>query len=93
MDEVIKYEDNAFILLSSLLDEEYKTFFLTLINDKYSLSYNDLMAALVNHEVRRKDKASSSSRTTAEMLIVRKISSNHQKDKSDVGKSKTIIAN
>jgi len=31
VDEVIKNEDKALILLSSLLDEEYATFILTLI--------------------------------------------------------------
>ena len=48
MNEVIK--DNALILLSSLPDEEYKTFVLTLINEKASLSYNDVSTALVNHK-------------------------------------------
>ena len=52
MDEMIKNEGKTLILLSSLLDEEYETFVLTLINDKASLSYNDVSAAIVNHEVR-----------------------------------------
>ena len=39
-DEVIKDEDNTLILLSYLLNEEYETFILTLINDKSSLRYN-----------------------------------------------------
>jgi len=42
----------------------------------------------VNHEVRRKDKASSNS-TKTEVLTVRRIGSSHQKSKGDVGKSKT----
>jgi len=68
------------ILLSSLLDEEYETFILILINGKFSLSYNDVSATLVNNvnnEVRRKDKAYSSSSTTIEALTVREIGSNH----------------
>ena len=48
MNEVIK--DNALILLSSLPDEEYKTFVLTLINGKASFTYNYVSTALVNHE-------------------------------------------
>ena len=52
VDELIKDEDKALILLNSLTDEEYETFVLTLINDKASLSYNDVSAAIVNHEVR-----------------------------------------
>ena len=62
----------------------------SLFNEKASLSYNDLSAALVNHKVRRKDKESSSSSTT-EALTAREIGSNHQKGKRDVGKSKTSI--
>jgi len=42
----------------------------------------------VNHEVRRKDKASSSSSTTAEALAARGIGFTHRKDKKDIGKSK-----
>ena len=56
MDVDIEEEDKAVILLNSLPDEEYKTFVLTLINKKQSLNYNDVLAALVNYEVRRKDK-------------------------------------
>ena len=48
-----------------------------------------MLASLVNREVRRKDKESSSSSTTIKTLTVRGISSNHQKGKGDVGKSKT----
>ena len=39
VDEVIKDEDKALIILSSLLDDDYETFVLTLINSKQSLSY------------------------------------------------------
>ena len=52
----IEEEDKALILLNSLPDEEYETFILTLINGKQSLNYSDVLAALVNYEVRRKDK-------------------------------------
>jgi len=57
MDEIIKDEDKALILLSSLPDEEYETFILTLINGNKSLSYSDVSATIVNHEVRRKTKS------------------------------------
>ena len=67
----IEEEDKAIILLNSLPDEEYETFVLTLINGKQSLNYNDVSDARVNYEVRRKDKQSSSSSTSAEVLVVR----------------------
>ena len=51
-----------------------------------SLSYNEVSAALVNHELRRKNKESSNS-TSAEALTVRGRSSN-RKDKGDHGRSK-----
>jgi len=69
MNEMIKDVDKALILLSSLPDEEYKTFVLTLINGKQSLSYNNVSTALVNHEVRRKDKESSSSSDQQRCLL------------------------
>ena len=75
-DEMIKDEDKVLILLNSLSDEEYETFILTLINDKKSLSYSDVWIAIVNHEVRRKDKESSFSSTSAEALTAREIGSN-----------------
>jgi len=56
-------EDKALTLLNSLPDEEYETFILTLINGKQTLNYSDVSAALVNREVRRKDKQSSSNST------------------------------
>ena len=56
MDVEIEEEDKMVILLNSLPDEEYKTFVLTLINGRQSLNYNDVSVALVNYEVRRKDK-------------------------------------
>ena len=68
-------------------DEEYKTFVLTLINGKQTLNYNDVSAALVNYEVRRKDKQSSSKSDSAEVLTIRGRSSN-KKGKGDRGRSK-----
>jgi len=81
VDEIIKDEDKALIMLSSLLDDEYETFVLTLINGKSSLYYDEVSATLVNYELRRKDKKSSSS-TSAEVLAARGWSSN-QKGKGD----------
>ena len=70
VDERIEVKDKALILLSSLPDEEYETFVMTLINGKSSLIYNEVKYAIVNLELRRKDKESSSS-TSAEALIAR----------------------
>jgi len=55
---VIDEEDKALILLSSLPDKGYETFVLTLINGRTSLSYSEVTTALVNLELRRKDKKS-----------------------------------
>jgi len=52
VDVKINEEDKALILLNSLLEEEYETFTLTLINGRRSLNYNEVSAALVNYEVR-----------------------------------------
>jgi len=60
VDKMIKEEENLLIMLIYLLDDEYETFILILINDKLSLSYYEVSAALVNHESKRKDKESSS---------------------------------
>ena len=59
VDVVIEDEDKALLLLSSLPDEEYETFVLTLINGKASLSYSEVTAALVNYQLRKKDKETS----------------------------------
>ena len=48
-------EDKAVILLNSLPREEYETFTLTLINERKSLNYSEVSAALINYEVRRQD--------------------------------------
>ena len=86
MDVVNENEDKALILLSSLPDEDYETFVLTLINDKQSLGYHEVSSALVNHELRRKDKESFKS-TTTKMLTVRGRSFS-QKGKGDRDKPK-----
>ena len=70
VDVDIEDEDKALIQLSSLPDEEYDTFVLTLINGKASLRYNEVTGALVSYELRRKDKESSGS-ASGEALAVR----------------------
>ena len=87
VDVAIEEEDKALILLSSFYDEDYETFFLTLINGKHSLGYNEVFSALVNHELRRKDKESSSN-ISANVLTIRGRSTN-QKDKGDPSISKS----
>jgi len=52
VDKVNKDKKKALILLSSLPDNDYETFVLTLINDEQSISHNKLLAALMNHELR-----------------------------------------
>ena len=71
VDVKIDEEDKVVILLNSLPEEEYKIFTLILINERKSLNYNEVSAALVNYEVRRQDRLSSSGSTTAEALAVR----------------------
>jgi len=71
------------------MDEEYETFVLILINENASLRYNDVSAALVNHEVKRKGKESSSSSISVEVLTAKRVGSNHNKGKGDFEKSKT----
>ena len=55
MNVVIDDEDKILILLSSLPDEGYETFVLTLINGRTFLSYSEVTTALVNLELRMKD--------------------------------------
>jgi len=81
VDLVIEEEDKVLILLSSLLNEDYETFILTLINSKQSLSYNEVSSALVNHKLRKEDKESSYIIST-EALTVKGISSS-RKGKGD----------
>ena len=76
------------ILLNSLSKEEYETFTLTLINERKSLSYSEVSAALVSYEVRRQDRLSSLESITAEVLTVRGRSSN-RKGRDDQGRLKS----
>ena len=89
VDVVIDENDKALILLSSLPDEDYETFILTLINGKQSIGYNEVSSALVNHELRRKDKEFSNI-TSAESLTV-KGKSFSRKGKGDRHRSKSKI--
>ena len=65
--------------MSFLPNEDYETFVLTVINGKQSLSYNEISSALVNHELRMKEKGSFKS-TSAETLMIGSRSSS-RKDK------------
>jgi len=64
-------ENKVVILLNSLPEEEYETFILILINSRQIVNYSKVSAALVNYEVRRQDKLSSSESTSAEALTIR----------------------
>ena len=77
LDIVIDDEDKALILLSSLLDEGYETFMLTLINGRTSISYKKVTTALLNLEL-RKDKERSTSDTSAHALAARESSPNRR---------------
>ena len=78
VDVKIDEEEKAVILLKSLLDEEHETCTLTLINSRQTLNYSDVSATLINYEVRRKDKLSSSEGTSVETLAIRDRSSNER---------------
>ena len=88
VDVAIEEEDKTLIHLNSLPDEEYETFVLTLINGKQIFNYIDVLAALINYEVRRKDKPSSSNGTSTEALTVRGRGSN-RKGKGERERSKS----
>ena len=77
MDEVIEDKDKTMVLLSSLSDDRYETFVLTLINRKSSLSYVEVTTALVNLDLKRKDKESFNG-TSAEELTMRQRSPNQR---------------
>ena len=70
VDVIIEDEDKVLLLLSFLPDEEYETFVLTLINGKASLSYSEVTTALVNYQLRKKDKENSTE-SVAEALVAR----------------------
>ena len=56
VDVKIEDEDKACILLCSLPDEEYETFVLTLMTGKETLNYNNVSGAIINYELRRKER-------------------------------------
>jgi len=86
LDVEIEDEDKVLILLSSLPDEAYETFVLTLINKRISLSYNEVTAALVNLELRRKDKECYTSDTSAEVLTAKVVQTEEEKiNKNPIG--------
>jgi len=87
-DVKIEEEDKALILLNSLPEEEYEIFILTLINGKQTLNYSDVLAALVNYEMRREGKQSSSNGTSVEALMIRGRGSN-QKGKGERQRSES----
>ena len=76
------------ILLNYHPDEEYETFTLTLINDRQTLNYSEVLADLVNYELRRQDRLSSQASTSAEVLVVRDRGS-YRKGKGDRERSKS----
>jgi len=88
VDVKIDEEDKTVILLNSLPEDECETFTLILINGRQTLNYNEVFAALMNYEVRRQDKLSSSKSTSTEALAVRERSSN-LKGRGDQGRSKS----
>ena len=49
-----------------------------MINGKQTLNYSDVSAALINYEVRRQDKLSSSNGISTEALMVRDRGSNRK---------------
>jgi len=61
-----------------------------LINSKQTLNYNDVSAALVNYEVRKKNKQSFSKSDSAEVLMVRCRSSS-KNGKSNRGRSNSRL--
>jgi len=65
-DVKIDEEVKAVILLNSLPDKEYETFSLTLINGRQILNYSKVTYALVDYEIRKQDRLSSSENTLAE---------------------------
>ena len=68
---------------------------LTLINERTSLSYSEVTAALVNLELRRKDNECSTSDTLAEVLTARgSVQTEEDKiSKNPIGSSGLVIKN
>jgi len=61
-------------------DIRIETFVLTLINGRTFLSYSEVTTALVNLELRRKEKECSSSDTSAEVLAAKGSSPNRRRE-------------
>ena len=76
VDVKIDEEDKAVIILNSLPKEENKIY---LDQWKTIDNYNEVSAALVNYEVRRQNRLSSSESTTVETLSVRARSFNRKR--------------
>ena len=91
LDIVIEDVDKALILLSSQHDEGYETFIRTLINKRISHSYSEVTTALVNLELRRKDKECSSSNTLAEVLAARGSSLNRRRENQQRSNQKLMV--
>ena len=93
LDVVVEDEDKALILLSSLPDEGYETFVLTLINGRTFLSYSEVITTLINLELRRKDKEYSTSDILAEVLTARGSSLNRRRENQQKSNWKPMIGN
>jgi len=91
VDVSIEEEDKALILLNSLSDKEYETFILTLINGKQILNYSDMSAALINSEVKRKDKQLSSNDKTAEAMTARGVDQIIRRAKESLKSPKLVV--
>ena len=65
--------------MSSLPDERYETFVLTLINERTFLRHSEVTIALVNLELRRKDKECSTNGTSVEVMTEGGSSPNQRK--------------
>ena len=92
LDVVIDDEDKT-ILLSSLSDEGYETFVLTLINGRTSLSYKEVTTTLVNLKLRRKDKEYSTSGTSAEVLTARESNPKRRRENQYRSNWKFMVGN
>jgi len=81
------------MLLSSLPDEGYETFVLTLINGRTSLGYKEVTTALVNLELKRRDKECSTSDTSAEVLAARGSTPNQRRGNQQKSNWKLMVSN
>ena len=93
LDVVIDDKDKALILLSSLPDDGYETFLLTLINGRRSLSYKEVTTAVVNLELRRKNNECFTSDTSAEALTAKESSPNRKRENQQKFNWKPMVGN